>query len=427
MKVIAFYTADTPYELEKENLRRSLELLGIDYEFKAYTNRGSWERNCGIKPEFILEMLNKYKGQTLVYIDADAVVQRPILLAEEFNADFAVHYKGGRELLSGTLIMRSTQRVRDLIERWRGYQELNPLMFDQKTLSMVIKESQWHDLKIIKLPSAYVKIFDAKDMDPNPIIEHFQASRRFKAQVAIREQLPKGVRVSDDGNLWLPRKRTHLVNWLDSRYQRIPGGELRWMPKQIGDSDVCTGALEKKHVDCVGFIVGKGPSLDHISHLDFPDPKSPIFALNEAVRPIQELLLPNPIYSVIDPPLKEKILVDSDVFLLVNIDTGWYSNHPQRISYSTRSLGLTKTPLTGEISIKILQLMGIEKIVMLCFDACMGGELEYAKSIGHSATKGGALERFKRHRARFLGKLDKTDYEFKQVHQLRDDAKPQQP
>ena len=70
--------------------------------------------------------------------------------------------------------------------------------------------------------------------------------------------------------------------------------------------------------------------------------------------------------------------------------------------------------------------MKVNKIVMLCFDACMGGELEYAKSIGHSATKGGPLERFKTHRARFIGKLDKTDYEFRRVHRLIDDATLQQ-
>ncbi len=425
MIVIAYYTAETPYALEVENLRVSLDKLEITHEIISYHNRGSWERNCGIKPEFILDMLNKYKGETLVYIDADAVVRRPLILAEEFNSDFAVHYKNNRELLSGTLIMRSIKRVRDLVERWNEYQKLNPLMWDQKTLGFVLKESQWYDLKIMKLPSSYVKIFDDKSMDPNPVIEHFQASRRFKAKVAIREQVPKGVRISDDGNLWLPMRRTHLVNWLDARYQRAPGNELRWIPKQIGDSDVCEGVLADKHLDMTGYVVGKGPSLDHLSHHDFPGTKEPIFVLNEAIQPVQELMLPNPVYCVIDPPLKERIPVNADVVIMVNVDTGWYGNHPQRISYSTRSLGLTKTPLTGEISIKLLQLMGVNRIIMLCFDASMDGSLEYAKSIGHSATKGGALLRFKRHYPRFIEKLGETDHEFRQVHQLKDDATPQ--
>ena len=425
MRVIAYYTKDTPYAIEIKNLEKSLIDLGITYEFRGYTNRGAWERNCGIKPEFCLDMLRKYPGQVLVYIDADAVVRRPIVFVENFKDDFAVHYLGHRSVLSGTIVMRSTSRVIDLVKRWQGYQELNPMMWDQKTLGLVLREPQWHDIKLAILPSAYVKIFDNHKMDPNPVIEHFQASRRFKTLVGIKEDLPKGVRIGADGNLWLPRARPHLVTWLDSRYQRVPNAKNRWTPNTIGESDVCCGVLENKYGNQTGYIVGKGPSLDYVSREDFPETDSPIFCLNEAITVIQELVLPNPLYSVIDPPLKDQILVDSDSVALVNMDTGWYGHHTQRVTYSTRALQLTRSPLTAEVSIKILQKTGIKKIIFLAFDACIAGSLEYARSVGYPSTKGGAPERFKKHRHRFEGHLGETDHEFKLVHRIAISDTPQ--
>lgn len=414
MIAIAYYTAGTPYEIEVENLRRSLIQFDIKHDIMSYENRGSWVANCGIKPEFCLAMMERYPGEILMYVDADAVVKRPPVFVQDFKGDMAVHYRKRRELLSGTLVLKSTPRMKELMQRWVEYQKLNPLMWDQKTLYQVLQEPQWRDLEIKELPASYIKIFDAKDMGKNPVIEHYQASRRFKQRVTLKQALPAGVRVAADGSLFLARAKSHLITWLDARFQRI-GKELRWMPQQLGMSDVCDGVLDGAGYSSIGYIVGKGPSLDRLSTRDFDDDEGPVIALNEAITVVQELQLPNQLFSIIDPPLKDRIEVDPNVTILSNVETGWYHGHKIRLTYSTIGLGLTKTSLTGLIAIGILKKMAVKKIVMLCFDACMGGELEYAKSVGYSAERGGPLTRFKKHRSRFNGALADIEHEFRAV------------
>jgi len=176
--VLAYYTEDTPYETEIANLINSLDQFNIAYRIMAIPNLGDWLRNTGAKPQIILDAL-EFDSRDILYLDADAVVMKPLDYFTTFDGDIGVHYYHGKEVLSGTIYLRNILRVKTLVQAWLNQQQNNGHVFDQKNLSTVLKV--WADklgVSIRDLPYEYVKIFD-KGVE-QPIIQHNQASRRFK-------------------------------------------------------------------------------------------------------------------------------------------------------------------------------------------------------------------------------------------------------
>jgi hypothetical protein len=181
--VVAFYTVNTGYEKEVQNLLASMQGLDLSYEVWGIESLGSWQKNTQIKADFIKMMILKYK-QPIAYIDADAVFHQYPELFDVISADFAAHYHNyKKELLSGTLFFNYTKMSLVLIDEWLKQNEKNPNKWDQYTLQYTHKNMS--NLKFYQLPPEYTKIFDANYKKigvsiGKPIIEHFQASRRFK-------------------------------------------------------------------------------------------------------------------------------------------------------------------------------------------------------------------------------------------------------
>ena len=72
-KVISYYTKNTLYEREVEDLTKSLEDFKLDYHIEGIEDFGGWERNCCFKPTFIKSKLLQFKKPVL-WIDIDAVI-----------------------------------------------------------------------------------------------------------------------------------------------------------------------------------------------------------------------------------------------------------------------------------------------------------------------------------------------------------------
>ena len=110
MIVVAFYTPE--YAGEIDNLRKSCEKFNIPLKTTAYPSRNSWEENCSMKSEFLMEMLNNYRDN-LFYVDADGEFRRPPNWQElESNHLMGVVYhqwfygtKLVNELLSGSIYL----------------------------------------------------------------------------------------------------------------------------------------------------------------------------------------------------------------------------------------------------------------------------------------------------------------------------------
>lgn len=175
--IISFYTQNTPYETEVVHLLESLDKLGLPYHIQGVKSKGSWEKNCQFKADFILEAMENLDTD-IVWIDADAVVMQYPSLFESLSCDIAFHFLAHRsELLSGTLFIKNNMKMRAVVKKWI---ELNAgnTRWDQKNLQQIIESEVGLNTEI--LPTSYCKIFDNKyQQDAEPVIMHYQASRRF--------------------------------------------------------------------------------------------------------------------------------------------------------------------------------------------------------------------------------------------------------
>jgi hypothetical protein len=115
----------------------------------------------------------------------------PVLFVN-YSADIAVrfqdfHYKKN-ECLSGTIYMENNLKTKKLCEKWiEENKQTDQKIFEQVNLGKIIEEMQKSDgLVFNNLPPEYTFIFDSMRRiypDAVPVIEHFQASRRFRSKI----------------------------------------------------------------------------------------------------------------------------------------------------------------------------------------------------------------------------------------------------
>ncbi|MHA1592739.1 MAG: hypothetical protein ACTSUP_09740 [Candidatus Heimdallarchaeaceae archaeon] len=201
--IISHYTKNTPYEKEVKRLRASLEKFDLDHEIEGINSLGSWRANSNYCAWQIQKMLKKYYPRPVLRVDADAVFQQyPSLLEKKnFNPDVAAviwyQYRTGGELLGGTLYFANNERTTRVVDNWVNLCKSLPHKRNPDLLQAIIwqeipsfqmkkiwpeeKKSFSEGITFEKLPLEYCKIFDTmRKQVPNPVIEHFQASRRFR-------------------------------------------------------------------------------------------------------------------------------------------------------------------------------------------------------------------------------------------------------
>lgn len=183
---VSFYTGNG-YQNVVKDLKDDMMRFSLRCDIQLMKSRGAWVRNTQIKPEFLRDMLDKYPGNPIVWVDADARIRSMPTLFDNLKADIGIHYrkksKGGmyaRELLSGTIYLANNKKVRNLLNMWIAENEKNPSKWDQRTLSDVI--SRWNGT-VQEIPPTYCQIFDSmKGEGGDPVIEHFQASRKLRGR-----------------------------------------------------------------------------------------------------------------------------------------------------------------------------------------------------------------------------------------------------
>lgn len=182
---IAYYTVDTLYEDEIRKLKKSLDNFNLPHDIQAISSLGSWQENTKFKAIFIQNMLFKYTDTPVIYLDADSIVKQPPTLFNELDCDIAAHYyvsktRPEKELLSGTLYLGPSCKTKKLVQLWRLINEEYPLRWEQKNLALAINFMP--EIKLVDLPPTYCMIFDLMKEKGEAVIEHFQASRRYKMQ-----------------------------------------------------------------------------------------------------------------------------------------------------------------------------------------------------------------------------------------------------
>jgi hypothetical protein len=192
MIIIAYYTRNTPYEDIVENLRESIETLGLKSDIVGIEDQGDWWANTHYKATFVKEMLEKH-DDSILYVDADAVILRqPELLSQLTDCDIAIRYQDfdyrKNECLSGTVFFNNTEKTMELVEQWLyqntqhggkkggGYEGYEQVNLDRAIQSI-------DNLNLYILPPEYTFIHDTMRKmypDADPIIEHYQASRKHR-------------------------------------------------------------------------------------------------------------------------------------------------------------------------------------------------------------------------------------------------------
>lgn len=183
MKVVVYYTTNTPYEQEVQEFIKTAEKFETDYKVYAVSSENDWFKNCALKPKIIKRALEELQEDVL-YLDSDARILRTLPLIESNVPGFCVWDAPWRpqELLSGTIYFPNTQLSHEIIDEWIEAQN-NPNwkeILHQRKLEKIVK-----DKAHIKLDHDWVNIAGKRPgsymlKTENPIILHTQASRRHR-------------------------------------------------------------------------------------------------------------------------------------------------------------------------------------------------------------------------------------------------------
>jgi len=179
--ITSFYTKGNGYEKQAQFLIDTIRRFNFDYDIQGIEDRGSWRKNVYYKPIFIKKMLNKYPNRSIVFVDADAKIRKNPVLFNNYDCDLAFHLRGGKELLSGTLYFGNTKGSHFIVDKWIEQDEkYTNTHMPQRNLAAVFNKNK-DKIKWKTLPVEYCMIFDSRSRHSrNPVIEHFQFSRKYK-------------------------------------------------------------------------------------------------------------------------------------------------------------------------------------------------------------------------------------------------------
>lgn len=207
---VAHYTVDTPYEELVCRLKHSLKKFNLPYYIEPIKSLGSWRLNSNYSAWLVQKCLKMFPNRPILKTDADAVVQNYPYIFEDkdFNPDVAAciwyRFRKRGELLGGTLYFANNEKSNKIVDDWVGLCNKYPTKRNPDLLEQVLWKSpnksdrKWAEgrsefvlpeqILFKNLPLEYCKIFDLmQDQVPEPIIEHFQASRKYRKTILSRK------------------------------------------------------------------------------------------------------------------------------------------------------------------------------------------------------------------------------------------------
>lgn len=216
--LVSFFTKGTGYALEIKRLERSAVRFGFEYDFYEQEDLGSWRANIHDRIRILKHFLNKYPMRDIVYVDADGEIQQYPELFDNFKADFGIvqidrsqywsnwkefHHEK-MEYLGGTMYLKNNENIHALLELWERLDAPMKTLLSQHTLIEAIRQCESAGkLNIQLLPLPYCQIFDTMAGEGEPVVEHFQASRRGLLYIKLNED---GTKRLDFGDAFLNKK-----------------------------------------------------------------------------------------------------------------------------------------------------------------------------------------------------------------------------
>ncbi|MGP1271860.1 MAG: class I SAM-dependent methyltransferase [Phycisphaerales bacterium] len=188
--IVSYYTEGTPYEDEARALVQTLDALGLDYRLEALPARGSWIENCGRKAR-VIQRAWRESGRGVLWLDADARMHAAPRLLADTDADFAIRCFHGWAFGTGTCYFNQTPLAGLLLDDWLHRVETEPTVGEQIHLDMAWESLSCRaELRTLWLPPSYATIFDEPGRAHiDPVIEHFQASRRLASEQRTEDRV----------------------------------------------------------------------------------------------------------------------------------------------------------------------------------------------------------------------------------------------
>ena len=183
--IISYYTENTVYKDIAKRLKSSLDNFSLKYDIQPVSDMGSWQKNTYYKAIFIRQMMDKHPDRDLLWLDADAIVWRFPEIFRGLESDIAFYsygWRGQKYLCSGTLYIKNNDKMKSLVSAWieENQNWINTSKFEQKVLQELLQQEKWKStISVFDLPEKYCYI-EGLMFHGRPVIEHFQASRRYK-------------------------------------------------------------------------------------------------------------------------------------------------------------------------------------------------------------------------------------------------------
>ena len=129
MKVFTFHTGGK-YKASANALKESVESIGLECVVIERPDLGSWWKNCNQKCEVVLDALNTYGDEPIIWNDSDT---RYLVYPELFDAieeDFAAYYMTPSICIGGTLFFNGKTKAKRYVEAWVKNVQQNPTLED---------------------------------------------------------------------------------------------------------------------------------------------------------------------------------------------------------------------------------------------------------------------------------------------------------
>lgn len=161
--IISFYTKDSPYETWAQDLKKSCEEFGLEYDIEGIDSIGSWYKNCCYKPQFILKKLQEHK-RPLFWVDADSVFLKKPILLNTLDCDLASRsfffkrFFDHKGFASGSLYVNYNPVVLQTLKNWEIFYKEVPnagIKSGDDWYLSVLLHHMGSNLRIYDLPPEY--------------------------------------------------------------------------------------------------------------------------------------------------------------------------------------------------------------------------------------------------------------------------------
>ncbi len=204
-RIVSFHTDDEIYTAAAARLKASADRLSIPIHIETAPSRGSWERNCAFKAEFVRDQWRN-SDLPIVWLDADATLNADPSLFAALDADFAIYKSGGWEFRGGTLYFGRSPAAAAILDRWIKHCRNNPTQWDQVSLDYAWAEiTREQPLRTVWLPENYCWRFYQEGRDKAVIIQ-WVASRQAKALAPAKKDRTLLRKAIDIGKRCVPRR-----------------------------------------------------------------------------------------------------------------------------------------------------------------------------------------------------------------------------